>query len=217
MRIVAKGAADIDAAHVGEPHIDHDQIGLRAAHEAEKLATGVRAKHGIAMRSQNGFQGTRGPFVLVGEQNERRSWGETGFRHAFRGIRATHCGGPVSRCGASRGSARNMRCARTSHKCLACQRVTQYRSAHEPGGVGHRRYICDVIVRRGASERISQRWCKRYHCLVQLYVIHFVPPINGRIASRCARSRPLLWRGRHRLALSMLLGSVGLTTQVTMP
>ena len=109
VRIIAKRVTHVDAAHVGQPHVDHDQIGLCAANEPEKMATRVRSQDGVPVRTEDGLEGTRGPFVLVGEQNEWGTWGEASYRHSLPGAGASALQRPWSRCNASTRSARPMR------------------------------------------------------------------------------------------------------------
>ena len=84
------------------------------------------------------------------------------------------------------------------------------------GSVGRRRYICDVIVRRAAlglhHKEGASSITAQYN---SMWFISFQWQ-QGAIITVCPVC-PLLWRGRHRMALSMLLGSAGYVAQVTMP
>ena len=152
MRVVAKRATDVDTAHVGEPHIDHDQIRLRAAHETQQLAAGVRAKYGVAVRPR-----------IVSKERAAHSCSLASRMRGGRGVRPASVmpsmdssdtpRRPRSRCRAQRKALHvPCACARPPPNCLRFMDLENTDRLRLRAVVGRGCYICDGSVRRGDPE-----------------------------------------------------------------
>ena len=70
-RIAPERAAYLEAMDVRHLGVEDDDVRLGSAGPLERLLPGVRPYHRVAVRSEDALEGAGGPFLIVGDQDER--------------------------------------------------------------------------------------------------------------------------------------------------
>ena len=72
-RIVAQRTTDLVPMHVGHLGIENDEVRLRGTGAFERLLPGIGSHDGVAVGTEDALERARRPFLVVGDEHERRA------------------------------------------------------------------------------------------------------------------------------------------------
>jgi hypothetical protein len=88
--IVPQRAADLDAVHIRHLGVQDDHIRLGGARPIESLLPGIGAKHREPIRGKDTLERTGRPFLVVRDENQRRTGGLIAIVHNSRCVSRDH-------------------------------------------------------------------------------------------------------------------------------